>query len=1169
MRRIILCLIAILVMSFGISVYAEDSLDVNSPSDEGGLFVVQGNTDAPVYENSMGNLRVALYMNDDGNTYTAVFSGTGDLFNLIGEGEYTPHITRIVIEDGITAIAEDAFNNFVGIKEVTIPDSVKKIGKSAFYRCESLTSIEIPEGVTEIEPFCFSECTRLKSVKLPSTVEVIKESAFSATNIDKLVLPEGLKRIEFNAIWNVKSVTVPSTLEYLGDEAFGYDVRNLYINDYNAWLGVEFENENYNPFAMNGRVILNNGQQTDVVIEEGVTRIRPNAFERCDEIKSITLPSTIESIGKNAFLECKNVENIDVTDIESWFKLNMKNNNENPMYFNDGAMLTVSGGQLRNIEVPEGVAAIPPYTFRGWNLLKSITIPESVKSVGVDAFNGCTGLEDIRVDDVNQWLKLTFGSKFSIPTVYGNAQIYTKTDGDYKPVKDVVVDPSIRTIQSYAFNGCDALETVSLHNNLLSIGVQSFAGCGALNQVNIPEGITVINDGAFKDCTSLESIMIPETVSKLGRNIFFGCSDDFIMYGVDGSPAYNAAQRDGIHFQELATMEGVVADGITWKLVGHTLVVSGSGSIPDSTEDADLFPEMSAEVKASITSIRIGGIDGIGANAFVGFDSVKNIALDKSSQVSNIAEGAFGNINTAEVSYYESNPYIEERLRELYPYYTYVVIRNGKAGNLEWVYNSKSKVLSIGCNGADASECNLSESPFKEYKATTVAFREDYSCKDIPANLFKGCTTISEINLPETVTEVGESAFEGCSGLKTVSWYEGIRKIGKRAFCNCSMLSTVELKNNELLDEDGLVDEEVTCEIPDEVVTIEESTFENCGSLQSVIVGGVLNSVDRNAFSNCKNLRKFDIGEAPAVIGSRAFAGDSKLGSEDENAIVLEGTKSIGEEAFLNCPYIHVAYVDGGVQELGAHALGYDYSSSTYRKNANFEVVALAISQALKSYCGSTIPVSIDDDVYGNSDTYVSMGSSRLTLKRNKSATVKFRTNGKVSRITYTKSGSGGVTVLPHKRSVTFKARGSAGQCTVTLRFKMKGRKTITKTVYITSKGGTASVDEGSQDETQVVSPAPAPAATVKPMPKRMTVKAKKNGRKKAIVSWKKVSGVTKYQIQVATNKKFKKAKKYNVSKTWVRKTVKIKKGKKNYIRVRYKYKGKYSSWSKTITLKK
>ena len=93
---------------------------------------------------------------------------------------------------------------------------------------------------------------------------------------------------------------------------------------------------------------------------------------------------------------------------------------------------------------------------------------------------------------------------------------------------------------------------------------------------------------------------------------------------------------------------------------------------------------------------------------------------------------------------------------------------------------------------------------------------------------------------------------------------------------------------------------------------------------------------------------------------------------------------------------------------------------------------------------------------------------------------------------------------------------------------------------------------------------------TVKARPAKVTAKVKKLSKTKARVSWKKIYGVKSYQIQVSTSKGFKSKKTYTAKSSALKKVVKIKKGKKNYIRVRYKLKsGKAGKWSTTLVVKK
>ena len=162
-------------------------------------------------------------------------------------GYNNPPIQRITIENGVTAIENNAFNGLYNLTSITIPNSVTTIGDGAFQNCSSLTNITIPAGVTSIGDDAFSYCNGL-------------------TNI---TIPDGVTAIGYQAFWgctSLKSLMLPSTVTSIGEGAFA------------ECTGL-----------------------TNIIIPDGVTMIDNNVFNRCTNLTDILIPASVVSIGDYAF----------------------------------------------------------------------------------------------------------------------------------------------------------------------------------------------------------------------------------------------------------------------------------------------------------------------------------------------------------------------------------------------------------------------------------------------------------------------------------------------------------------------------------------------------------------------------------------------------------------------------------------------------------------------------------------------------------------------------------------------------------------------------------------------------------------------------------------------------------------------------------------------------
>jgi hypothetical protein len=210
----------------------------------------------------------------------------------IGDGAFRGciNLTSVVIPESVTSIGDWAFADCLSLASVVIPESVKSIGKEAFQYCTSLTSVVIPEGVTSIGDSAFSNCKSLTSVVIPESVKSIGKEAFQyCKSLKSAALPKSLNKIGNKAFYKCESLedtVVPQGLEKIGDCAFRGCVA----------------------LAKNSRVIINGtlfswfNAEGEIVIPEGVKAISSVAFEKCDKMTKVVLPSTIEKIAANAFV---------------------------------------------------------------------------------------------------------------------------------------------------------------------------------------------------------------------------------------------------------------------------------------------------------------------------------------------------------------------------------------------------------------------------------------------------------------------------------------------------------------------------------------------------------------------------------------------------------------------------------------------------------------------------------------------------------------------------------------------------------------------------------------------------------------------------------------------------------------------------------------------------
>ena len=162
--------------------------------------------------------------------------------------------------------------------------------------------------------------------------------------------------------------------------------------------------------------------------------------------------------------------------------------------------------------------------------------------------------------------------------------------------------------------------------------------------------------------------------------------------------------------------------------------------------------------------------------------------------------------------------------------------------------------------------------------------------------LFLGGEELFDLQIPEGVTNIGESAFEDCSSLTSVTIPDSVTSIGSSAFYGCSKLTSVT--------------------IPDSVTSIGDSTFYNCSGLTSVTIPNSVTSIETWAFNGCSGLTSVTIPNSVTNIGSYAFSDCSSLTS----VTIPNSVTSIGSYAFRGCSGLTSVTIPNSVTSIGSYA---------------------------------------------------------------------------------------------------------------------------------------------------------------------------------------------------------------------------------------------------------
>jgi len=451
---------------------------------------------AEIYSGNCGAYGNNLTWSLNTETYTLTITGSGEMADYSYSSNEAPWYQYTEYRIG------NVVYNYIG--RINLPYGLTTIGNRAFTNC-AITSIVIPNTVTLIGEDAFYWCSYLHSVTIPNSVKTIEGDAFlNCSRLD-----------------------------------------TVYIQDLSAWCNISFEDMDSNPLCHGCDLYVNNDIISDLVIPNGVTTIKDYAF--CGFAgKSVTIPSGVKTIGKNAFDGCGYLTSIVIPNSVSSI--------DEEAFQNCRSLLSIT--------IPDGMTRIAYCLLYGCESLTSVSIPNSVTEIGWGAFCGGISLNSLRIPDgVKQIAYSAFddvpnviyhgsatGSPWRARCINGYVEgglIYTdesKTELCACPASmegDIIIPHRVTTIRGGAFRFCSKLTTVTIPNSVTSIGYGAFTDVpnivyqgsatgspwGACCVNGYVDGWLVYTDESKTDLVACSKsargvITIPNTVCEIRDNLF-------------------------------------------------------------------------------------------------------------------------------------------------------------------------------------------------------------------------------------------------------------------------------------------------------------------------------------------------------------------------------------------------------------------------------------------------------------------------------------------------------------------------------------------------------------------------------------------------------------------------------------------------------------------------
>ena len=759
------------------------------------------------------------------------------------EGEYT-----------VTAIDAGVFKGHAEIETLVIPDTVTEIGAYAFEDCISLREVTMSGSLYEFAPGVFMNCSALSEITLPSSIchennidEFSYDGPFAdcynlktvnfvqgTTGSSFWMIPDGL----FKDCYGLEEMNLPQSVHKIGTYAFEgcANLKSITLPEYMESIGRgAFEN----CYRLEGVYGLQD------LYEAG-----PYAFRKCESLTEVGFVSSLSSLPDGLFESCVSLRSVSLSA---------------DLFAENDHVYQVSPFEgcenLREVVfaeyAPEEYGVLPAELFRNCTGIEEITLPSYTFVIGMRAFEGCENLR-----------------KVVIPDSVGKIREYAFKD--CVRLEDVTLSKTLYLLENGVFENCVSLESIVLPKSLSELHPEyipspgAFAGCSNLRKVTFEEGFTVIPEGLFKDCTGLTGIEIPETVYEIGKSAFENTSLTDIWVGfqvsmIDDSAFHlvNTGETGlRVHYSGTESLWNQISIGADNEALENAVFdyitpVTFIGFAPGEFslilgEELNLEPIIEPDRYAAIPLEWTSSDDNV-------------VMVDENGRLVTIGEGEA--IITASLGSVFGT--VKVTVTDL-SVYEYTVSGEGVVIT-KYTGSDENVVVPAMINGLPVRE--IGESAFA-LNETVKSVKLPETVRYIGPEAFMGCSALTEFVIPEGVMKIENGTFLGCERMESIIIPDTVTEIGHQAFYKCYALDHVYL--------------------PDSVTVLGDQVFFRNTGLTEIRLSSSLTEIPLQSFYYCTSLADITIPDSVVTIGEQAFEGCALL----EHVVLPSSLETVEEDAF-------------------------------------------------------------------------------------------------------------------------------------------------------------------------------------------------------------------------------------------------------------------------------
>ncbi|MBQ8511248.1 MAG: leucine-rich repeat protein, partial [Clostridia bacterium] len=858
-----------------------------------------------------------------------VLSGTGamaefDSYDSAPWYDLMRYVKNLVIEDGITTLAEYFASDMYHLATVTIPASVTVIPEDAIYLYNNTVVFYGDDG-SEAEIFVKAHGYSFFVTEGEDTLNIYAQDTYD--NITWVLYDNA--ELALTGDGDIGALTSYNrTYPWYENGLLRYRIRTATLGEGITGIG--------NYCFDNLRLL------TNVSLPSTLTAIGTYGFYRCESLVTVTLPAAVTSIGERAFSYCYDLIGIYLEAGNTAFT------SDSGILFNaDMTELIVypAGRPNTAYVIPEGITTIGSGVFSSSGI-RTLTIPASASVI--DSYTDFSGMERLIVSEDNTLFSsddygVLYNKDKTVLYIYPGSAEYTEftvpstvtciDEGAFRSahnLKTIVVPASAEEFGYNAFsayqgytvhcydgtaaevyvksnsipyfiidgdtvNTLDSGTTGNLTWTLTDDGRLSITGTGtmpgysssgspwyeyrtAIQTVELGEGVTSIGACAFYQCSNLTGVTLPSTLTSIGNQAFRYCNslEAFEIPASVTSIGTNVFQNC---YNMTLTLNSAntafVMDGCTLLSADRTVLYFYFGAEGEVTEYT--IPASVTEIKPyafhtcedAFEKLNIPeSVTSVGEYAFTALYNLTDIYIY--AREAAFASNALNNYSGLTIHVYDGTP--AEFYAKSLSNVTVDVMDGDKPNNIAegdcgesvtWALNDAG-VLTISGTGAMTDYTSDTNVPWISYSRSTIrSIVIEDGVTSVGDYAFYDARVAASVTIADSVTSIGDYAFCYAYELAEVTLPANLTTLGEFAFAYCDALTELTL--------------------PDSLTTIGYSAFDGCRKLTSIEIPANVTSIGINAFRMCNSLTTMTVAD-----GNTAFCAENNvLYSADKTVLYI------------------------------------------------------------------------------------------------------------------------------------------------------------------------------------------------------------------------------------------------------------------------------------------